>query len=179
MQAVLQLFFDETTDTFFHSLWQKIKSSGLPNPLLERGATPHITLSFGDDVKVENLISSLTNVLDTTAALELTFGSLSTFANENGVIFVAPIVTHCLLQLHHDVHLPMMQHSSSTSEYSQIDRWFPHCTLTMRLTSPQIIEAFALLGDLHLPISGHGTRVSLLEFPSLVELASWKLSSEL
>ena len=174
MQAVLQLFFDEATDTFFRSLWQKVKAAGLPNLLLERGATPHITLSFGDDVNLNNLIPSLTGVLGEKPALELTFASLSTFANENGVIFIAPVVTRSLLDLHRDVQEVMSNHVS-TSAYSQVGRWFPHCTLTMRLSPPQLLEGFTLLDDLQLPVSGQGVQVSLLEFPSLKEVASWRL----
>ena len=174
MQAVLQLFFDESTDTFFRSLWQKVKDAGLPNPLLERGATPHITLSFGDDVNVDNLIPLLAGVLGKKPTLELTFASLSTFANENGVIFVAPVVTRSLLDLHRDVQEVMSNHTS-TSAYSQVSCWFPHCTLTTRLSPPQLLEGFTLLGSLQLPISSQGVRVGLLEFPSLKELASWRL----
>lgn len=175
MQAVLQLFFDKPTDAFFRSLWQRVKDAGLPNPLLERGATPHITLSFGDDVDVDNLVSSLTEVLGKKSILELTFASLSTFANENGAIFVAPVVTDSLLDLHRSVQKVALNHTSSTSAYSQIDRWFPYCTLTMRLSPPQLLAGFALLDDLRLPISGQGIQVSLLEFPSLKSLASWQL----
>ena len=174
MQAVLQLFFDESTDTFFRSLWQKVKDAGLPNSLLERGATPHLTLSFGDDVDVDNLVSSLADVLSEKSILELTFASLATFANENGVIFIAPVVTDSLLDLHRDVQEAMSNHTS-TSTYSQVGRWFPHCTLTMRLSPPQLLEGFTLLDDLQLPVSGQGVQVGLLEFPSLKELASWRL----
>ena len=178
MQAVLQLFFDEDTDAFFRSLWQKIKDADLPNPLLARGATPHVTLSFGHDVNVDELISSLNDRLGGESTFELVFVSLSTFANENGVIFVAPVVTNTLLALHRDVQHEMSNHASSTSAYSQIDRWFPHCTLTMGLNPSQLLAGFKLLGGLQLPISGHGKQVSLLEYPNLKKLASWQLLSK-
>lgn len=177
MQAVLQLFLDEDTDTFFLSLWQQIKDAGLPSPLLERGATPHITLSFGNDVNVYGLISALDDRLSGKSAFELVFVSLSTFANEKGVIFVAPVVSRTLLDLHREVQHEMSNHAS-TSAHSQIDRWFPHCTLTMQLSPPQLLEGFGLLGNLQLPVSGRGEQVSLLEYPSLKELASWQLLSK-
>ena len=177
MHAVLQLFFDEDTDAFFRSLWQKIKDADLPSPLLERGATPHITLSFGDNVNVDSLISSLDRRLSGKFTFELVFVLLSTFANEKGVIFVAPVVTEKLLDLHHEVQNEMSNHAS-TSAYSQIDRWFPHCTLTMQLNPLQLLDGFRLLGNLQLPVSGRGEQVSLLKYPSLKELASWQLLSK-
>lgn len=174
MQAVLQLFFNKDTDAFFRSLWQKVKNADLPNPLLERGATPHITLSFGNDVNVDSLVSSLDKKLSGKSTFELTFVSLSTFANEKGVIFVAPIVTRTLLNLHREVQQEMSYHAS-TSAHSQVDRWSPHCTLTMQLSPPQLLEGFRLLGNLQLPVSGRGEQVSLLEYPNLKKLASWQL----
>lgn len=174
MQAVLQLFFDEDTDAFFRSLWQKVKDANLPNPLLERGATPHITLSFGKDVNANGLIPALDDRLSGKSAFELVFVSLSTFANEKGVIFVAPVVSRTLLDLHREVQHEMSNHAS-TSAHSQIDRWFPHCTLTMQLSSPQLLEGFRLLGDLQLPVSGRGVQANLLEYPNLKRLASWHL----
>lgn len=174
MQAVLQLFFDEDTDAFFRSLWQKVKDAGLPSPLLERGATPHITLSFGNDVNVHGLISALDDRLSGKSTFELVFVSLSTFANEKEVIFVAPVVTRTLLDLHREVQHEMSNYAS-TSAYSQIDRWFPHCTLTMQLNPTQLLEGFKLLGNLQLPVSGRGEQVNLLEYPNLKELASWQM----
>lgn len=177
MQAVLQLFFDETTDIFFRSLWQKIKDAGLPNPLLQKVATPHITLSFGSDVNITTLVPELSTTLSSTPSVPLTFASLSTFANKNGVIFIAPVVTTVLLTLHEKTHLQMSNHTASTSVYSQVGRWFPHVTLTMRLNTDELLKAFEVLRDLQLPFEGQGKKVCLLEFPSLRELAAWELSS--
>ncbi len=177
MQAVLQLFFDEDTDAFFRSLWQKVKDAGLPSPLLEIGATPHITLSFGDNVNVDSLVLSLNRRLSEKSTFELIFVSLSTFANEKGVIFVAPVVSRTLLDLHREVQHEMSNHAS-TNAHSQLDRWFPHFTLTMQLSPPQLLEGFRLLGNLQLPVSGRGVQVSLLEYPNLKELASWQLLSK-
>ena len=175
MQAVLQLFFDNATDTLFRSLWHKLKDAGLPNPMLDKPATPHVTLSFGNDVNADGLVGALSRALRDTSSVDLTFASLATFANKNGVVFVAPVVTAELLELHSRVQGSMLQHASSTNGYSETNRWFPHATLTMRLTPAEIVEAFRVLGGLRLPVFARGTRVSLLEFPSLRELASWHL----
>ena len=176
MQAVLQLSFDKETDALFRSLWQGIKDAGLPSPMLEKPATPHITLSFGDGVDVGSLTGALSQTLADKSSLELVFAALGTFANEKGVVFAAPVVTTNLLALHRQVQGCMHKHAGSTSAYSEVDRWVPHCTLTMHLTPSEVRKSFELLAELRLPISALGTQVRLLEFPSLEELASWHLT---
>ena len=175
MQAVLHIAFDEETDTFFRSLWQKVKGAGIPSPLLDRGATPHLTLSFGNEVNTKRLVPALSKILEDKPAPKLDFVSLATFSNDYGVLFFAPIVTSELLALHREVEREMSRHASSTNTLYQIGRWVPHCTLTMQLDPEQLREGFRLLSDVRLPISARGTRVRLLEFPSLELLASWQL----
>ena len=175
MQAVLQLSFDQEADTLVRSLWHRLKDAGLPNPMLEKPATPHVTLSFGDGVDVEGLTGALSEVLRDRSAFELVFASLGTFSNEAGVIFMAPVVTADLLELHARVQGCMHKYARSTNDFSKLERWVPHCTLTLRLTPAEVLKGFDLLGALQLPISARGIRVDLLEFPSLEKLSSWQL----
>ena len=178
VQAVLHIAFDEETDTFFRSLWQKVKGAGIPSPLLDRGATPHLTLSFGNEVNTKRLVPALSKILEDKPAPKLVFVSLATFSNDYGVLFFAPVVTSELLALHREVEREMSRHASSTNALYKAGRWVPHCTITMKLSPEQLLEGFKLLGDVQLPISAQGTRVRLLEFPSLKPLALWHLKGD-
>ena len=177
MQTVLQLTFDKETDALFRSLWQAVKDAGLPNPMLDKPATPHITLSFGNNTDVDGLAKELSQTLKNRTSLELTFASLATFANEKGVIFAAPVVTAELLGLHRQTQACVLRHADSTKNHSEVDRWVPHCTLTMNLTPAEVVEGFKLFKGLQLPVHARGTYVRLLEFPSLTELAFWHMDS--
>jgi 2'-5' RNA ligase len=108
-----------------------LKDAGLPNALLEQGAAPHVTLVFGEEPRVDALVKSLTGVLRGQPALEVMFASLATFANENGVLFLGPIVNRELLGLHEAVHASFADHASALHPYYTSGRWVPHCTLTM------------------------------------------------
>jgi 2'-5' RNA ligase len=100
MDTVLQLYLDDATDRFVRDLWQRLQAADLPSPLLERGATPHITLAFGAATQTEVLVRSLSRAMQTQPTFGLTFVSLATFANEKGVLFLAPVVNETLLHFH-------------------------------------------------------------------------------
>lgn len=173
MNAVLQLFLDEATDNFVRDLWRRLHAAGLPSALLERGATPHITLAFGTGAQAEVLIKSLSRVMQAQAVFGLTFVSLATFANEKGALFFGPVVNETLLHFHAATSSAFRSHVDAFHPYNERGRWTPHCTLTMELSEAQLVQAFKLFGDVRLPWRAEASKVVLLEHPSLEVLASW------
>jgi 2'-5' RNA ligase len=175
VKVIAQALFDPKTDGFVRDLWQRTKQAGLPNPLLSRNAAPCMTLASAEGVSIDPLLNDLDDALKACTSLNFLFNTLSTFANENGVIFLGPIVTQNLLDLHKLVYKQVAKYAETVSMYSEPDRWFPHCTITWKLEKPQVFEGLKLFDDLHLPFEARITKVALFNLDSRAELAHWAL----
>ncbi|KAI3976574.1 hypothetical protein MKX01_008432 [Papaver californicum] len=80
----------------------------------------------------------------------------------NCLVVLSPNPTSSLLRLH----LP--------------DSWIPHCTVAKEVPRSRIGEAFGILRDLKLPISGYAMDIGLVEFSPVVrELLSFPLGDAL
>jgi 2'-5' RNA ligase len=176
VQAVLQLSFDDRTDAAIRGFWRRLKDGGLPSVLLDRSATPHITLAACDDVRLDALLDSLTIRLRSAAEVDVTFSSLATFCNENGVLFLSAVVNREMLEIHERVIPSFADNVAPLNRFHELGRWVPHCTLATNLTKGQIAEGLSLFDDISLPMKAKGTEVRLLEFPSLNVLGIWSLA---
>jgi 2'-5' RNA ligase len=176
VQAVLQLSFDDRTDATIRGFWRRMKEAGLPSVLLDRNATPHITLAACDGVRVDALLGSLSIRLQSHPEVDVTFSSLATFWNENGVLFLAAVVNREMLEIHERVIPSFADTVATLNRFHELGRWVPHCTLATNLTKGQIADGINLFDDIRLPMKAKGTEVGLLEFPSLSVLGSWSLA---
>lgn len=175
MKIILQAQFDSTTNDFVKGLWKHTKEAGFPNPFLARDASPSITLISVDEVELENLVDVLNTILESQAPLTITFATLSTFANENGVILLSPIATIELLQLQESIFKEVGKYSKPIHPYYHTNNWYPHCTINMRLENTEVFESLQLFKDLYLPVNGQITNVSLFDFVTREVLKSWVL----
>ena len=175
MKVILQAQFDSKTNNFVKALWNQTEEAGLPNPFLARDASPSITLISADEVELESLTNTLNSILDSQAPIKITFATLSTFANENGVILLSPIVTIELLQLQKNIFEEVSMHSKPIHPYYHTNNWYPHCTINMRLENTEVFEGLKLFKDLYLPFEGQIKNVYLFDFATREVLTNWVL----
>lgn len=100
MTFVLEAFFDPATEATIHGLWQELVQADIgahrPNP----GSRPHLSLVGCTQLDVQLLIPALERLAGQTMPFAITFAHLGYFLTSEGVLFLVPIVTHTLLQLH-------------------------------------------------------------------------------
>ncbi len=142
MPFAIQLFFDSSSDTAVRRLWAELASTGVPFPLQDSGNRPHISLAIYSELKTAVCAHLLNSFAQTRSPLALTLASLGIFPGEQAVVFLAPIVSSSLLDLHRQVHQLLQDTGTLPSTYYLPGHWTPHCTLA----SPSSVP-FSSAGD--------------------------------
>ena len=103
MTFAIQLFVDPVSDSAVRSLWEEVARIGL-SKMRDSGNRPHVSLAIYRELDVSVCASLLTSFATTHAPFALTFESLGIFHAEKTVVFLAPIVSSHLLDVHREVH---------------------------------------------------------------------------
>ena len=132
--------------------------------MLDIGSHPHVSLADSEDLDAERFRPVLEAFARETPPLACSLASVGLFATREGVVFLAPLVTRELLDLHDAFHRRFGEYGARSSAYYRPGNWVPHCTLAMGATATASAEAVRLCLDAALPIRGRFERVALVEF---------------
>ena len=139
-------------------LWREFRTAGLPAPLLHAGMRPHLTLAICDQAP-----EGLEHFASEWDALPVALGSVGTFAGDEGVVFLAPVVTLDMRALHDALYARMQGLSDACDR-----RYLPHClvwhcTQSILLTEEELAATIAICRRAALPITGHIASIGLHE----------------
>lgn len=136
MAFSVQLYFDSASEQTLRSLWQSIGSSHL-----ELGARPHISLAvFPETIATTQLLPAIEQFAKVSSQFSLAFASVGSFPTDEGVVFLAPVVTRELLSLHAAFHARLDQLHLASLDYYTVGRWVPHCTMAWQLTPDHLLK---------------------------------------
>ncbi len=176
MSFVLELHFDSPSEKVVKSLMQQLKEMGLPSNLLEKSVAPHLTLLSSETMLHQDSLEKLDKWLEAQPSFSLTALSLSTFANQEGVLFLGILVNQSLLNLHKSVYDCVSQSHYSLNSYYVPGRWVPRITLATKYSKEQLAQAVKEL-ELTLPLELRVASLELVKYPApLKSLKTWLFS---
>lgn len=178
MPYSLQCHFDDATDRHIRRIWSDLKEAGLPSRPIDSGFFPHLTFILGESDSPNELQDILLSAETIQQEFGILFTSLSTFANDAGVIFLGPVVTSDLLDIHQKLWMIFQKAFLSVNPFYVPHRWFPHCSLATRLSRDQADDAFGVLSALDLPFSARCISLNLVKYPESLLLQSKPLNAE-
>ena len=158
MRYAIEMYFDKETEEKIMRLAQKIADAGLSTKYLEWKTRPHVTLAVYNDIDVDRC-SQL----------------LEKFANDRKAfpaIFLSPIMTRSLYELHSELYAVMQEFEASAWEwYKQPDCWVPHCTVALTSEDEENVfyEASKLVLHEYKKLEGVYTSVGLVKISFPVE----------
>lgn len=170
MPYAISLRLDTTLARRVEAMW---RAADAGNPPGRPAYPPHLTLAlYRDDIRLDRLLSSLSDVVKEWDAVPVSLAALGVFPAD-GVLWAAPVVTAALLDRHTRLHAGL------TGLLSHPDyrpgAWIPHVTLYGGGgTSP----ADALRAIMPLwtgPIAGRADRLELVRFHPVETLWSRSL----
>ena len=164
MPFAIELFLDPDADAAVRSVWRALADAGVSRTMLDAGSQPHVSLADSRDLDVERFRPVLEAFARETPPLECSLASVGAFPTEEGVVFLAPVATRELLELHQAFHERLGEFGARSSAYYRPGNWVPHCTLAMGAARTAMAEAVTLCLDMALPIRGRFERVALVEF---------------
>ena len=171
MGYAIELFYDDASERAVLGIWDGLGAAlGRPS-LSELGARPHVSLAvYGDGLDTKGFPERLREFARSIDPFDFKLNSLGTFPGREGVVFLAPVVTHRLLEVHGRFHEVFSKHENAGMGYYLPGNWVPHCTVAIDLSAHEVTEAIAYGREAFQPISGRFQEIGLVEFRPVKEL---------
>lgn len=164
MRYALEIFFDNKTEERIMEIVNGINEQGVNNTFLSWENRPHISLAGFNDVDINMCNKLLGEFANKTKAFQTQLVSIGVFNTTNNV-FLSPIVTKELIDLHHNVHDLFNFCNSTGFEYYLPNNWIPHCAIMMGQpgNNKDLCEATKYVIENHRPLIGTICEICFIE----------------
>jgi 2'-5' RNA ligase len=174
----IELTFDQRTEERVVALWNAVAAAGISSYMPEVSAFPHISLSVYDLLDCDKLRSSLAKFAARTPPLDLRLSTVGTFPGSEGVVFIGPVVTPKLLNLHHELDALIAGLGFEAWDYYRPTQWIPHCTVGIHLEPDLVCECIQLCRGADVFGEASIVGISVVSFPPVREICAFPLLGE-
>jgi 2'-5' RNA ligase len=164
MPFAIEMFLDDTGAAAVRAIWRALAEAGISDYQSTSGARPHVTLAAYAELDLSAAAPAIAAFAAAEPAPSVSFASVGCFPTDQGVVFLAPVVTRALLDLHARFHATLRPVAGDGWPYYQPDAWVPHCTLAFETPPGRIAAAVDLCRRAALPLSAHLDAVGIVEF---------------
>jgi hypothetical protein len=176
MPFAVELFFDTGLEDAVRRLWEAVsQATGVPNRMAVTGNRPHVSLAAFNDCQVEAAVEDLRALAAGARTVDLDLNSIGTFASLEGVLFLAPVVTQALLDIHLDCQARFQDLAQGMWPYYLPEKLAFHCTLNTGLSADEINAAISAVKATGLPSAGKAVEIGLVRIPEMEFIATFKL----
>ena len=141
MAFAVILYLDPTTEAEVQALWALLSEKQISTVIATMGIRPHISLAGVEHLDAQQVCARLKTFSQSVSPLTIKFGAVGTFPTEQGVVYLAPIVTSELLRLHQELDVRLASLGLSSHEYYRPGNWIPHCTVAINLPQANVPAA--------------------------------------
>lgn len=173
----VELYFDPALENQVLKAWNVLARRQISTQLIEIESRPHLTLFWSDLVDVAKLENALRFIGSKQEPLYVSFSSIGSLSNDNNVLFLGPTPSASLLHFHSQLCDAMKKEGIEIGEEYRPDKWIPQCLVAQEVPKPRMAEAFTVLRDLKLPVSGYAMEISVVEYQPVRELFSLTLGT--
>lgn len=175
MAFAVILYLDLAADAEVQSLWASLAEKEISSVMAAMGVRPHISLAGIEHVEAEPFCQALDVFAQNTPPLTTQFESVGTFPTEQGVVYLAPVVTRELLRLHEEFNHLLTEMGLSSHEYYRPGNWVPHCTIAINLTPAQVPAAVTICCQSKVFHTVALTHIGLVEYLPVREIRTFPL----
>ncbi|KAI4346491.1 hypothetical protein L6164_007382 [Bauhinia variegata] len=173
----IELYLDPALENQVLKAWNVLARRQISTQLIEIESRPHISLfssPFIDPAKLESIVK---NFAAKQEPLPISFSSIGSLPNDNNVLFLAPTPSISLLQFQSQLCDALKKEGIEIGEEYRPDSWIPYCSVAQEVPKARMAEAFCVLRDLKLPVTGYAMDIGLVEFSPVRELFSFGLGN--
>lgn len=156
-------------------LWEGLARESINSTMLDLAAQPHISLAVFEHLDPAALREDLNRFAEATRPLSVVLSYAGTFPTAEGVVFLAPVVTQELLEVHGRLHRFLRDRGVVCAEYYQPGKWVPHCTVAIGVAPDKIGAATEICARSEAFGPVEIDEVSLIDFPPVRELYAFPL----
>lgn len=164
MPYAVEMFFDKESDAQIRKIWRSLKESGISSWMEDSGSVPHVTLSVFGELDADEADRRLASFAEKVSGFPLVFASIGAFPTDEGVLFLAPVVTGELLRVHNAFHDFFADLREYQWPYYLPDSWVPHCTLAINIKWEEVHKALEHVIKIYSPLCVEVDRVALVEY---------------
>ncbi|KAF8390365.1 hypothetical protein HHK36_024890 [Tetracentron sinense] len=175
----VELYFDPALENQVLKAWNVLARRQISTQLIEIESRPHITLLSSpnlDPVKLEHVLK---NFASNQEPMLLSLSSIGSLPSDSNVLFLSPTPSLSLLQFHSQLCDVLKKEGVEIGEEYRPGSWIPYCSVAQEVPKNRMAEAFFLLRDLKLPVSGYAIDIGLVEFSPVREFFSFVLGNTL
>ncbi|KAL5725247.1 hypothetical protein ACHQM5_008411 [Ranunculus cassubicifolius] len=173
----IELYFDPALENQILKAWNVLARRQISTQLIEIESRPHITLlssPFLDPPKLQSLIRNFSSKQE---PLPLTFSTIGSFPNDGDILFLSPTPSLGLLQFQSQLCDLLKKENVEIGGDYMSDSWIPYCSVAQEVPRNRMAEAFCILRDLKLPVSGYAMDIGLVEYSPVREIFSFPLGN--
>jgi 2'-5' RNA ligase len=174
MQYAVTLLIDETDALKLKSAFI---SAGCPDAYTV--VSPHISLAvFGKVVRSE-LVKAVEIFAGKTPPFTVSFSSLGIFPGIKNVVFLAPVVTKRLLDIHGRFHEILQSRKIQSDCVYLPGKWVPHCTITREDNIAVSLDTMSRVQSQPIFTQFRLSRAQIFKLkPKVVSIATFPLSGQ-
>ena len=163
MSFAVNLYMDEATEELVRAIWSKLAKLGVSDKLALRGTRPHVALMVFDDGDPGEIAVRLRNFSKKQRLVECRFEHLGTFCSNDGVLFLAPVVSPRFFLLQTNVFGLLNDLIYGIRPGCRPHAFVPHCTVAYGLDKETLSKTVSLFSNKALPIAGWFNRIGLVD----------------
>ena len=175
MAFAVILYLDPAADAEVRSLWASLAEKEISSVMAALGIRPHISLAGLELVQAGPFCQALDAFAQSMPPLTVKFESVGTFPTEQGVVYLAPVVTRELLRWHARLDRLVTEMGLSSHEYYRPGNWVPHCTAAIHLTPEEVSAAVAVCCQSDVFHAATLTHIGLVEYLPVREICAFPL----
>ena len=176
MAYAVNLRFDPETELAVRKIRDGVAAAVGKPGLTENLSRPHVSLGvYEDGPDAAGFSAKLRDFAATAKPFDFRLSSLGTFPGNEGVVFLAPVVSRHLLAVHGRFHESFARHEQFARAYYLPGNWVPHCTLAMYLSAPEVKEAMARCHEGFQGLRGRFQEIGLIEFFPVRDVCTYPL----
>ena len=163
MNYAIELVFDDDCQNVINEIRKKLNENGVHD---EAVILNHVSIGDYKTDNIEELKKRVTEFSKTIKPFEISLVSVGTFMTKENVIFLEPIMTDELIEIHKRFIEYMKDFDGELNKYYDINKWMPHCTISIRLSDEELFKGIKILKEnIKLPIKVTIDRIDIINYP--------------
>ena len=176
MDYAILLHFDKNSEAIIIEFWKEAVKCGGDSYLLDSVLRPHITLAIFEDTDIQLFCSKLEVFAKNINTFSLKLGSIGTFASSQGVLYLSPIMTEELFELHKEFYKFFEGALEGINSYYVPNNWVPHCSLSINNTTETFISIMKSAIESFEPLDIQIKEISIIESkPTIRYIQSYEI----
>jgi 2'-5' RNA ligase len=169
------LYLDPAAEAEVRSLWASLAEKDISSVMATMGIRPHVSLAGLEHVEAGPFCQALDVFAQSMPPVAVKFESVGTFPTEQGVVYLAPIVTRELLRLHEEFSHLLVEMGLASHDYYRPGNWVPHCTAAINLTPEEVSAAVTVCCQSDVFHAATLTHIGLVEYLPVREICTFPL----